>query len=284
MRKTGATLAAFALAVTLGACGSDNAGGNNGGGGAATENNGGGGNGGAVAAASIADLAKSIEEKTGQTDTAHFALTADAGGQQMTGEGDLRFAADNAAMSMTMSTPDGDIETVLVDNIFYVKLPQEIEPGKPWIKIDPNDDSPMASALGGMTEQMSKNADPRAALAQFQESGEITDSKEEDLDGQKTTHYTITVDVQKLADNQEDPTMKQAMEQAIAGGLKDFPVEIWINEDDLPVRFSMDMPMGDPTGSGQSATMKMQMDYTKWGEPVDITAPAAEEIAEMPGS
>lgn len=278
MRKAGIALSAFALALTLGACG------DNGGSDGSSSNTGGDSNGGGTAAAAnLADLAKSIGEQTSETNTAHMKITADAAGQELSGEGDMKMGAEDAAMAMDMTTPEGSISMVLVDNVFYIKLPQELEPGKAWLKIDANDDNPMAKALGGMTEQMSKNADPRATLAQFEKAGEITDTKEEDLDGQKTTHYTITVDVEKLAQNQEDPTMKSAMDEAIKGGLKDFPVDVWINEDDLPVRFTMDMPTPDPT-TGQSTSVKMQIDYSDWGKPVDIAAPPAGEVAEFPGS
>lgn len=278
MRKAGIALSAFALALTLGACG------DNGGSEGSSSNPGGGGNGGdSVAAASLADLAKSIGDQTAETNTAHMTITADAAGQQLSGEGDLQMSAEASAMSMDMTTPEGTMSMVLLDNVFYLKLPQELEPGKAWLKIDANDDNPIAKALGGLTEQMSKNADPRATLEQFEKAGEITDSKEEDLDGTATTHYTITVDVEKLAANQEDPAMKSAMDQAIEGGLKDFPVDVWINEDDLPVRFTMDMPTPNPA-TGKSESVKMQIDYTDWGKPVEITAPPAGEIAELPAS
>lgn len=277
MRKAGIALSAFALALTLGACGD-----NNGGSEGSAPNQGGDG-GGSTAAASLADLAKSIGEQTAETDTAHMKMTADAAGQQLSGEGDLRMGSGNAAMSMDMTTPEGTMSMVLLDNVFYIKLPQgqELEPGKSWVKIDTTDDNPIAKALGGMTEQMSKNADPRATLEQFEKSGEITDTKEEELDGKKTTHYTITVDVEKLAANQEDPTMKSAMDEAIKQGLKDFPVNVWIDEDDLPVRFAMDMPTPNPA-TGKSESVKMQIDYTDWGKQVDITAPPAAQIAELP--
>lgn len=278
MRKAGIALSAFALALTLGACG------DNGGSDSSSSNTGGNNNGGgSVAAASLADLAKSIGEQTAETNTAHMKITADAAGQKLSGEGDLRMSADDAAMSMDMTTPEGTMSMVLLDNVFYIKLPQELEPGKSWVKIDSNDDNPIAKALGGMTEQMSKNADPRATLEQFEKAGEITDTKEEEIDGKQTTHYTITVDVEKLAENQEDPAMKSAMDQSIKAGLKDFPVDVWIDEEDLPVRFTMDMPTPNPA-TGENTSVKMQIDYTDWGKPVEIAAPPAGEIAEFPTS
>lgn len=276
MRKTGIALSAFALAVTLGACGSDGGSGGNAGN---TNNEGGGGT---AAAANLSDLAKSIGDQTAETNTAHMTITADAAGQQLTGEGDIKMSSSDAAMSMDMTTPEGTISMVLVDKVFYIKLPQELEPGKSWVKISPDDNNPVAKALSGATDQMTQNADPRATLQQFEKAGEITSTKEEELDGKKTTHYTITVDVQKLADTQTDPTAKSALEESIKAGMKDFPVDVWIDEDDLPVRFKLDMPVPDPSGSGTTATVKMQIDYTDWGKPVDVTAPPAEQVAPLP--
>jgi hypothetical protein len=275
MRKAGIALSAFALAVTLGACG------DNGSGGEAT-------NTGAqdtsanapAAAANLADLAKSIGDETSDATSAHMTITAKAAGQDINGEGDVQFGSADAAMTMDMSTPEGSISMVFVDGILYMKLPQELEPGKPWIKIDPNSNSEMAKALGSLNEELGKNADPRAALQEFEKSGEITSTKEEELDGKKVTHYTITVDVQKMADQQEDPTQKKALQDAIAAGMKDFPVNVYVDEEGLPVRFAMETPT--PDGAGGMTSVNMQVDYTDWGKPVEIAAPPADQTTEPP--
>lgn len=275
MRKAGIVLSAFALAVTLGACsGNDNSGGS-------TSNTGANGSGDApVAAANLVDLAKSLGEETAEASTAHMTLTGDVAGMSMTGEGDLRFGAEDAAISMNISTTEGDMSMVFMDGVLYMKLPQELEAGKPWIKIDSNTNSEIAAALGSANEQLSKSVDPRKALQEFEKAGEITDSEQTELDGKKVTHYTITVDAQKLVDTQTDPEAKAEAQKAVDAGMKEFPVEVWIDEDGLPARFAMEMAA--PDGSGSTATVKMQVDYTKWGEPVDITAPPAEQIAELP--
>lgn len=268
MRKIAATLSAFAMAVTLGACGDK---GDDGG--AATNN---GGN--EEAATNLVALAKSVSDNTEETSTAHMVFTADAAGQKIEGEGDLEVGADEAAMTMDMTTPQGDIGLVFLDGVMYVDVGQEIEPGKTWVRIDPSGNDPMSQALGGISEQMRQNADPRKTLEQFENSGTITAQEETELNGEQTTHYTITVDVDKMAAEQQDPTLKKALEDAQKqAGLKDFPVELWVNEDDLPVRMLVNMPIPDET-SGTS----VQVDYTKWGEPVEITAPPADQIAEMP--
>lgn len=272
MRKLTALLSALALAVTLSAC-TDNAADDG-----AANNTGNSGGGTEEAATNLAALAKSIGDRTAETSTAHMVFTADAAGQKITGEGDLEVGADDAAMTMTMSTPEGNVGFVFLDGIMYLQVGQELEPGKSWIKIDPNGNDPMAKALGGVSDQMRQQADPRQTLAQFEKSGEITSQEETELNGETVTHYMITVDVEKLAAEQKDPTLKKALQE---GGIKDFPVELWVNEDELPVRIKVDMPMADPA-SGAATKASVQVDYTKWGEPVTIEAPPADQVAEMP--
>jgi hypothetical protein len=273
MRKAGIALSAFALAVTLGACGDK--GGDNGG-----ANPDAGGNA-PAAAANVAELAKSIGEQTVEKTSAHMVLSGDVGGQKLTGEGDVSFAADDSAMSIAMETPEGAVSMVLLDQIFYLKMPegQELEPGKPWLKIDPNADDAFGELFGSMTEELSKSADPRMALEQFTEMGEITDTEQVELNGESTTHYTVTVDTAKWAETLDDPIQKEAIEKS---GMKEFTIEAWVNSEDLPVRITTDMAA--PDGQGGTAQVAMQVDYTKWGEPVDITAPPADQVAEFPTS
>jgi hypothetical protein len=271
MRKAGTALAAFALAATLGACG-----GNAGNGTATNTDTPGSDN----KPMSIVDLAQSIGDQTADASSAHMKMTAQAAGQDITGEGDLKFGSDDAAMTMDLGTSEGSIKMVFLDGVLYMKLPQELEPGKPWLKIDPKSNNAVGKALGGINEQLSKNADPRAALKEFEKSGEITATEQETLDGKETTHYTITVDVQKMADNQTDPTAKQALQSAIAEGMKDFPVNVWVDDKDLPVRFTMETPL--PDAQGKTTSAKVQVDYSDWGEPVTIEAPPADQTAELP--
>ncbi|MCT2586270.1 LppX_LprAFG lipoprotein [Actinophytocola gossypii] len=270
MRKLGAALSAFALAVTLGACGEQ------GGGDEAASNNSGGNE---QAATNLAALAQSIGDSTEQTNTAHLEMTADAAGMKLTGEGDLEVGADQASMDMTMSTPSGEMSVVFTDGVLYVRTPQEVEPGKSWLRIDQEGDDPLSKALATMTEQMRQNADPRRTLEQFQDAGTITAQEEGvEVNGERTTHYRIIVDVQKVAEQQQDPMVRKALRQA---GLKDFPIELWVDEEDLPVRMKVDMPLADPA-SGKAAKASIQLDYTDWGEPVEITAPPAGQVAELP--
>ena len=129
MRKAGIALTAFALAATLGACGGNAGGGNTTNTGAPDKGTG---------AMSIVDLAQSIGDETTSASSAHMKITAQAAGQDINGEGDLKFGSSDAAMTMDIGTPEGAISMVFVDGVLYIKLPQELQPGKPWLKLDPN--------------------------------------------------------------------------------------------------------------------------------------------------
>jgi hypothetical protein len=271
MRKAGIVLCGFALAAALSACGGNADKGNADNAGTQQEKT-----------VSLVDLAKSIGDETADASSAHMKITAQAAGQDINGEGDLKFGSEDAAMNMDITTPDGTISMVFVDGVLYMKLPKEPEPGKPWVKIDPNSDNAVAKSLSGLNDQLSKNADPRAALKEFEKSGTITATKKETLDGKETTHYTITVDVQKMADNQTDPTQKKAMQDIIAAGMKNFPVDVWVDDKDLPVRFAMQTPT--PDGKGGTTTVNIKVDYSDWGKPVTVEAPPADQTTELPNS
>lgn len=274
MRKIGAVAAVIALAVSLAACGGKTAG----------TAQGSGADGATDAATNLVALAKQVGDRTAESSTAHMVFTGGVGATQVKGEGDLKLGGSDPAISMDMDAGgQGQMSMVLLDGVLYMKLPAGLAPsGKPWVKIDSKDKSnPMAQALGSLTDQMRQNADPRLALEQFEQAGTIESTEQADLNGEQTTHYKITVDVQKLAENQKDATLKQAMQEAIKSGLKDFPVELWVNGDGLPVRMSIEMPTPDPT-SGKAVPVKVQVDYTKWGEPVTIEAPPADQVGEIP--
>src|ERR1700741_1036360 len=272
MRKIAAALSALALAVSLAACAEES-------GTAQGE-----GSGGSEAANNLVALAKQVGDRTAESSTAHMVFTGGAGGVAVKGGGDIEVGGDNPSIKMDMNTGSmGTMSLILLDGVLYMKLPAELSPSaKPWIKIDSKGKSnPRAQVLGSLTEQMRQNADPRQAQEQFQEAGTIESSAKEELGGQQTTHYKITVDVQKLAESQQDATLKNAMQEAIKSGLKDFPVELWVDEEGLPVRMAIEMPTADPT-TGKTVPVQVQVDYSKWGEPVDIQAPPADQVGEFP--
>ncbi|RLK61093.1 hypothetical protein [Actinokineospora cianjurensis] len=220
-------------------------------------------------------LTDAVKAKSSSVKSAHFTLTGDLAGQSMTGEGDFTFGG-TANMQMSMKTREGHVSLRLLDSVMYIKTPAEIEPGKSWLKFDLNDkDNPLVAMLGKSLDS-ARQADPTATLERIADVSEITAVKTEEVNGQSTTRYTLAVDVTKLGMKASELGMDEAaVAQLGTAGVKSFPADIWINGDDLPVRYAMEIPL-----SGKKVTMKA--DYTDWGKPVEIVAPPADEVAELP--
>ncbi|MBM7770016.1 hypothetical protein JOD54_000220 [Actinokineospora baliensis] len=240
-------------------------------------------NGGGAAAAgqgksafdTLRGLTDAVKAKSTTAKSAHFTFTGSAAGEELKGEGDYTFGA-TPGMQMTIDTPDGAVSMRLIDSIVYIKTPQELEPGKAWIKLDLNDkDNPLAAMLGKSLES-ARQTDPTKTLEQLADVSEITGVKAEEVNGQKTTRYSLSVDVAKLqgkaAEMGMDPSSVAEIEKA---GVKTIPADVWINADDLPVRYVMEFPV-------KSEKVKIQADYSDWGKAVDITAPPADQVAEFP--
>jgi hypothetical protein len=224
---------------------------------------------------SLVTLADLVKRKSTEKQAAHVTIAVDAGGEAITGAGDMRFG-DKPAMDLKMSVPEmAELTLRFVDGVFYFKLPEEPEPGKPWVKIDTNGTDELSQALGNVVAQMKDSGDPSQLLSNLQRAGTITATKTEQLNGKSTTHYTVTVDVAKLAAQQP------ALAAATKAGISSFPLDVWLDADNLPARITVNTPYTDPK-TQQTAQVKVQADYTDWGKRVDVTAPPAGEIAKLP--
>jgi hypothetical protein len=190
---------------------------------------------------SVADLGAIVKHNATAKNSVHvdIAMTVPGAGA-IDASGDMKFAGDKSAVRMTMSLPSiGDMSMVVVDGTFYLKLPAELagvtggSADKPWTRIDLNGDDPIAKSLGS-TADLADQSDPSAMIDKIKSAGTITKVTREQLNGEQTTHYTITVDVPKMVDTMgTDDAQKQAMSQL---GVQSMPFDIWVNSDNLPVR------------------------------------------------
>lgn len=267
LRKTLVALGAAAT-LTLTACGNatDTADGSDSSSGGTTVS------GNASAALTADNFAASVSDAQADAQSTHMELSMDAMGQSITGSGDIEVPdtddPKDAKMSMTLDVaPMGEIEMRLVEGIAYIKIGDYTQ-GK-FVKLDlTSGDNPLGKSLDEMTAQ----ADPNAMVDKL--AGSLKDFKKTDktkeIDGVETTKYVLTIDGKKA----------QGMlgsQGAVSGTTPELPDEVkadvWIGEDDLLRKMTMDL---DSAGMPVS----MEMTFTKWGEPVDVEAPAASEITD----
>jgi hypothetical protein len=196
--------------------------------------------------------------------TVSMEMTTGAADQTMSATGVLRYGEGSQEMALTMEAPDagGTIELRVVGGMIYMSM-AELTEGK-FIQIDPADTSnPLAASFAPMMEQMDPTAQLsgyEGAILSVEKSGEP-----EEVGGALAQPYTMTIDSAKA--------LAATGGSAEAAGL---PAELtttyWVDGDDLIRRMQSD-----------TAGTTVDMTMSGWGEPVEIVAPTADEITELPG-
>jgi hypothetical protein len=202
-----------------------------------------------------------VMKKATDIDTAHFTtkIDATAAGQtvSMSGEGDIRKEppAQHSTMKMSGGSMNMDLETILVDEKFYIKGMM----GDSWMTASADD---LAKMGGTSLESMSN---PLAFFDGMEDSiKSATFEGEEKLDGTDTRHYSFTVDSAGLA--------KSLGSTSSSGLPKTIDQDIWVDADGLLRKAEV--------GMGDTGTVEMIL--SKHGEAVTIEAPPADQVTDMP--
>lgn len=169
----------------------------------------------------------------------------------------------NPKFRMTLDLGGTSMEMLMVDKAAYLKLAQ-LTGGK-YAKVTAAE----LAAQGGF--DLSTMTDPAAQAAKGKDAiTRITCVGQEDLNGTTTAHLRVTMDVKKAA-----------------GAVKPSGAATAIPSESMPSTIDSDMwvdqsgrLMKMASGIGKGT---MTMTYSKWGEPVTITAPPAAEVTQMPG-
>jgi len=207
----------------------------------------------------VEDFKAAVDSAT----TAHMSMTTGAGGTSFTAEGEVDYQTTPPEMAMSMSNPTMGDETMdvrLVDGFFYLNLGQ-MSQGK-FVKVDVNDPS---SPLGDMT-QLTNAMDPVQTFEQFSSGLEkVTYVGEESVQGEDLDHYVLTLDTTKV----------EMLQGTGTEGLPEtLDYDLWLDDEDRMRQVKIDM----------GETGAVDMEIYDWDEPVEIEAPPADEITELPSS
>lgn len=197
--------------------------------------------------------------------TAHMSMAIGAAGQTIKADGDVQIGttiAENAvSMSMNMgSALPGKLKMVLAKGSFYLNFGQLTD--NKFAKIDLKDkNNPLSKQFGQLLDQM----DPSTQFKQFE--GALTSFEEKgspiSIDGVKAQPYQLELDTSKIAAFSDVPT---SAAKGIPATLK---YTMFVGPDNLLRRVTFD-------AAGSSS----QIEFSKWGESVDIKAPAAADISD----
>jgi hypothetical protein len=200
-------------------------------------------------------------------------LNADLG--SMFGSGDFgAMFGDQAPADMTM-------ETLVIDKVAYIKMPflsRVLGKGEnKWIKLETN---AAAGLLGDAGSGLGSDGATSLGLLAGLPDDKVQNLGSVDLDGVRTTHFRAELSADDLiaATTVADlpDAQRSKVEDALAGLTGDATLEAWVDDDGLVRRQLVDMTVNDQV-------IKVDTRYSKFGEAVNIVAPAASDVIDMPG-
>lgn len=248
-------------------------------------------------------LVSAASESTAKQKSSKMTMEMKMGPITATGNGVGLYDGANSKMAMTMSMDMSaagmgpmEIEMRMLDGVVYMKMPSgmagmpEGDQSKPWIKMDLSD---MAGAGGMDISKMMEQNDPTKMLELLEESGKLTGTEQTQVDGRPATKYSFDVDFKKMMEQYGGGLGQMGDLDGL--DMDSMPMHVWINAENLPVQFTIDMSdvmkkAVESAGSSAPAGMNfdnasMTMKYTDWGTEVTVEAPPKSEIseAELPG-
>jgi hypothetical protein len=207
------------------------------------------------------------------------------------GESDVDNVRKRIDMTMDMGMLGGEMQILMDGGVIYMRSPVFEDVGTEWVSMDPSKMDPAAAAqFGGFGMG---TTDPSAYIGLFAGVFDVKASGEQELDGISTTHYVGTIDLAKVLEGfsdvvgeDVDAATKKQLEMAVKqfsvlGIDKKIPFEIWIDEDGLPRRQRITMDFGDLVPGTEEASMEMTVDFSSFGEPVDIEIPRRSEVTDV---
>lgn len=200
-----------------------------------------------------ASLIAALEKSTLNAKTVHMTMDVAGGGQSLSFEGDTRIDPSDPATKLAMKVSGMDLQIIVVDKVVYLKgIPGQASPDK-WALYDEN------STIGKQFTASAGQADPTQMYDQFEKA--VTDVLyvgPETVAGEPMQKYDLTIDTTKM------PTMAAAAAGAVPNRLT---YTIWLDASDRMRQVVFEV-------QGVQATMTM----SKYGEPLDITAPPAAQV------
>ncbi|MBL0886581.1 hypothetical protein [Myceligenerans indicum] len=168
------------------------------------------------------------------------------------------------ALQMSMDIEEANIDMILVDGDFYMNM-GPITQGK-YMHVSGEDSA--AAELDGMMEQLEQANIAGQAEAMDGAVSEVTEVGTETINGIETHHYTVVVDLSKAKDLEA-----LGVDKSMAEEMGSMEFEYFLDDDDVPHRVISKM-----VEDGQDFVVTV--DITDQGEPIEITAPPADQTIE----
>ncbi|MFD4524750.1 hypothetical protein ACFWP7_12675 [Streptomyces sp. NPDC058470] len=233
-------------------------------------------------AGSVAAL-RTAEKATGKAGSARITSTTVMGdmlsmetdgtlGWSGASTGRLRLTYTGGQLAETMrKLGSTSMEARLLPDAYYAKVGDGFAAqmnGKHWIKYAYDDLESLPGGSGTYLKEQLANTAPVPPVKLLLVSKDLHKVGEEEVRGERTTHYSGTVNV---ADIKGADALKEQLEQA---GVTAETVDVWVNGDDLLVK---KVEKGKLTSGSMSATAY----YSEYGVRVSAQEPPASDTADF---
>lgn len=235
------------------------------------------------------DAVAEAAETTVAEGTARFALTVETEGTQaedgqapVTAEGEEDF--DNERRQFTFSGPQGELRVVIDGSDAYIELPATED--EQWAQLELDRLGGGGFGFGGPGglpfQSVSDNVDfLRESASRAEETGE------EDVEGEPTTRYEITVDLEEAAEEAEAETEDGLRAGLRETGVRTLDVTIWVDEDGRIARilYALDLSQaqigeGEVEAEPQGRAL-VTVSYRDFGEELDIEVPSGDAVVKL---
>jgi LppX_LprAFG lipoprotein len=186
------------------------------------------------------------------------------------------------AVDLTIDSADlggqslpGGARVVLQGDTVYVKveaLNKVLGATKPWVKVPLNEMGGDRAQIDEVLGQIQR-FDLAGVTEMVTASQDVKSVGTENVGGEDTTHYAGSFPVDAAV--KQLPADKQEQARTNLADLKNVKFDIWVGADNLPRKVTM-------SGSEKGATMDAALMFKGYNQPVNIQAPPADQVGELP--
>ncbi|OQR60185.1 hypothetical protein B6E66_31545 [Streptomyces maremycinicus] len=228
------------------------------------------------------DGADSAKVESTTTMGSVMSMTADGAlgwGDGLTGTLTITYTGGTMADTMRqMGTTS--MEARYLPDAYYARMGDtfaEQAGGRHWIRYAYDDLESLGGSSGAYLKDQMQNTTPNQSVKLLLASGDVREVGEEKVRGQRTTHYSGTVEVADLAEKNSHLSQSQlddlrkTLEQA---GVTTETVDIWVDDRDLLVK---KVEKGETTAGAYAQTAY----YSDYGTEVSAEEPPAGDTADF---
>ena len=222
--------------------------------------------------ATSADSLREAGAKSASADSVSFemsVLVSGLIGEDLSVDADGVYNLEANQMQVELDALGQDIDAVMDGQSLYLKIPML---GSSWYKADLDSEEIASNPLTAVVE------DPTKILMWLEATGsDVTKVGTEDVRGEQADHYRTTLNLSDAATMLDGEAREQAEAALRLLGHDEFPVDLWVNGDGLPVKLTYEMSFANSDDDMlRDASMKYAIEFFNWGEPVTVQVPSGD--------